>query len=395
MFDLTSPTRLALRALRSRARPLAAPFKLTVAVTGRCNAECVYCRSWRGEGVGAFADELTAQELGRLFASLGRALLWLDLTGGEPFIRPDLLQICEQALAGCPELRMLHLPTNGLDPDRVVAACRAIRSLGRGRLVISVSINGPPEQNDRLRRVGNRRLPEATPPGAAAGRGAFDLACETLARLQGLGVEAYAGLTLSRLNEDLLPQTVQAIARRVPGYRPADLHVNIFHDAGAFYGHTGDLSPRPAALRRVLALKRPDSAFAVGELAYLSLGLTFLRRRADPRLRGDQVSPVPCAALRGSAYVAPDGTLFPCQPWGRALGSLREADLDLPRLWRSAEAAAARDALRRHRCPGCWTPCEAYQAMLARPERILLAAGQALGDHLRRPGRAGARPPER
>lgn len=350
------------------------PFKLTVAVTGRCDAECVTCRSWRGEGVGAFTRELTPDQYSRLFDSCGSGLLWLDLTGGEPFIRDDLVEICAAALDRCPDLQMLHLPTNGLSPQRIVDTCRAISRLRSHRLVVSISINGPPLHNDRLRRVGNRRLapglfPAEGPPAGSA----FSLACETLDRLLQSGVEAYAGLTLSRLNQELVGETVESIAQRVADFRPADLHVNLFHDSEAFYGHTGDLSPGKDAVSRVLALKRPDSAFGLAETAFLALSLEYLRRRNNPRFPGDLASPVPCAALRGSAYIAPDGTLFPCQPWGRPLGSLRDHGLSLPALWRSAEARQARQELGLHRCPGCWTPCEAYQSLLAHPERLALA----------------------
>lgn len=371
---LSSYARLGTRALASRLTRLPAPVKLTAAVTGRCNARCTYCSCWRGEGVGAFTDELSTDEWDRLLASCGEHLVWLDLTGGEPFMRHDLAEICHSAVARCPNLLMLHFPTNGLDPELIERESRRIAAFDEHpfRLVVSISINGPPEMNDKLRRVGN-------PPdrsdrvAAAAGPGAFDLACETLRRLLDAGVEAYAGLTLSKLNEDLLEQTTAAIAQRVPGFHSSDLHVNLFHDSAAFYGSTGDLSPAPQSIQRVLELKRADSLFALAEMSYLALCHDFLRNRSDTSLRGGQLSPVRCGALRSSAYIAPDGTLFPCQPWGREVGSLREHGLDLPRLWRSAAAEDALEDYRRHECPGCWTPCEAYQALAARPEAMARA----------------------
>jgi len=74
------------------------PLTATVEVTMRCNLRCGHCyipfsqRAASGEG------ELTRAEFQRIFSEIADAgCLWLLLTGGEPLLRPDFLDIYDDA----------------------------------------------------------------------------------------------------------------------------------------------------------------------------------------------------------------------------------------------------------------------------------------------------------
>jgi cyclic pyranopterin phosphate synthase len=75
---------------------------LRLSVTDRCNYKCVYCRTGND---GAQYDELALDEylrLARVFVSLG--IEKLRLTGGEPLLRKDLVEMVR-------ELAKLHTPS--------------------------------------------------------------------------------------------------------------------------------------------------------------------------------------------------------------------------------------------------------------------------------------------
>ena len=76
-------------------------------------------------------------------------------------------------------------------------------------------------------------------------------------------------------------------------------------------------------------------------------------------------SPVPCTAVRASVFVDAQGTVYPCSIYSRPLGSLRDHDYSLRNVLGRNEATAARQAVIDDACPGCWTPCEAYQSLFA------------------------------
>jgi radical SAM protein with 4Fe4S-binding SPASM domain len=75
--------------------PLAGGWDLTE----RCNLSCAHCYINRPAGdVAAAAHELTtAQACALLDEIAAEGCLWLTLTGGEPFLRPDLLDIYRHA----------------------------------------------------------------------------------------------------------------------------------------------------------------------------------------------------------------------------------------------------------------------------------------------------------
>jgi hypothetical protein len=146
-------------------------------VTRLCNLRCGFCRIWEMDAKG----EMTAEEWIRVLERSPR-FLWIDLTGGEPTLRPDLREIIAAAIR-IHRPWALHFPTNGFLPDRVAPLLEHGR---RTRLVVTVSIDGPPALHDRMRGV----------------EGSFERALETLQRArQAPGVTAKAGMTITSENE--------------------------------------------------------------------------------------------------------------------------------------------------------------------------------------------------
>jgi MoaA/NifB/PqqE/SkfB family radical SAM enzyme len=116
-----------------------------------CNLHCGFCyvadilnpEDWRQK-------ELTVEELDRIFANRGSgAVSSFNLTGGEPFVRKNLLEIFE--LFRAKGMRCDYITTNGtvIGDDKADALAELIAS---GFLRhISVSIDGPPDFHDQVR----------------------------------------------------------------------------------------------------------------------------------------------------------------------------------------------------------------------------------------------------
>jgi MoaA/NifB/PqqE/SkfB family radical SAM enzyme len=214
---LKSWVQLGARVAASGTGSLRHPYKLTYVVTKECHSRCVNCKIWQETP----KNELTIEEV-RLFAERNPHFSWIDFTGGEPTDRQDLPEIVEAFLRSNPGLLLVHFPTNGLEPDKIERAARAILKLKPPRLVISVSIDGPPAVNDALRGI----------------KGDFDLAVETYRRLSALrGATVYAGMTLYPKNVGEVERTVEAIGGKVPGFTHRNLHLNFPHLSGHYYGN--------------------------------------------------------------------------------------------------------------------------------------------------------------
>ncbi len=119
---------------------------LRVSVTDRCNFRCVYCMPPEGVAWMPRPDILTYEELARLvriFVGLG--IRKVRLTGGEPTIRRDFVQLVA-ALGRLEGLDDLSVTTNGL---RLAGMAHELATAGLRRVNVSLDTLRP----DRFRAI--------------------------------------------------------------------------------------------------------------------------------------------------------------------------------------------------------------------------------------------------
>src|SRR5947209_16194909 len=100
---------LAARSHRERTTP---PFMI-VFINSICNLTCEHCFYWRNLNQ---RDDLTFAELEQLSNELGDLEI-LNLSGGEPFLRPEFAEICLLFTEKNRE-RQIYVPTNGYFTER-------------------------------------------------------------------------------------------------------------------------------------------------------------------------------------------------------------------------------------------------------------------------------------
>lgn len=114
-------------------RPL---LNLRISITQRCNIRCVYChREGEVKRANRSAEKMTVEEIvhiGKIAVGLG--ISRVKLTGGEPLMREDLVDIVS-GIAAVPGLRDLSLTTNGL---LLADAAKKLRASGLKRVNISL-----------------------------------------------------------------------------------------------------------------------------------------------------------------------------------------------------------------------------------------------------------------
>jgi MoaA/NifB/PqqE/SkfB family radical SAM enzyme len=294
--------------------------------------------------------ELTAGGVLRVFTKLG-ALDVVRLTGGEPFLREDLLEIAEAVMAAS-RPRVLHVTTNGSLPDHVVDF--ASRFSAPRRLSFLVSFDGHREEHDAS------RGPRVT----------YDVAMSTVRRLAALrgrlGIDVGVNHTVisaqsladsERLRADLAPlrvevQSVLAYAESsmyglklrgkraehviVPQGYPLHPRLREADVTGFVEGELERLAESPSLARRI------------GKRYYLSGLLARLRGGGGASFRPR------CVALRSHVRLLPDGRVPVCQFNTETVGDLTSESFE--GMWRGRHATDARawvDA-----CPGCWAECE-------------------------------------
>ncbi len=86
---------------------------MRLAVTDRCNLRCFYCMPEEGINYLPKNDLLTFEEILRvttIFANQG--ISKIRITGGEPFLRKDMMQFLE-SISAIPAIKKIHITTNG------------------------------------------------------------------------------------------------------------------------------------------------------------------------------------------------------------------------------------------------------------------------------------------
>jgi MoaA/NifB/PqqE/SkfB family radical SAM enzyme len=107
-------------------RPLL-PKALLIYVTYRCNARCIMCGIWREHQFSEAQPELSMEELERIFGDrLFAEIEYININGGEPTLRRDLVDIVQLVVGKFPRLRHLSLNSNGLLCDRLMSSVERI-----------------------------------------------------------------------------------------------------------------------------------------------------------------------------------------------------------------------------------------------------------------------------
>jgi MoaA/NifB/PqqE/SkfB family radical SAM enzyme len=146
------------------------PTDMSIIVTYRCPMRCKMCNIWTNPTIKE--KEITPEEIQRL-----PSVKFINITGGEPFIREDLDKIVEICFSKSPRV---VISTSGWYDDRVIALAKKFPNIG-----IRISIEGLACKNDELR-------------GLAGG---FDKGLRTLLTLKKMGLKDIGfGCTVSNNN---------------------------------------------------------------------------------------------------------------------------------------------------------------------------------------------------
>jgi radical SAM protein with 4Fe4S-binding SPASM domain len=301
-FRLDGRLAAEVRAVEIPADHLVGPLAVHLEIIGACNLACTHC--FAGE-LPRNQQPLSVREMETLFAELARlGSFRLGLTGGEPLLRRDLLDILDAATeAG------LHpcLTTNALLLTEELA-----RELGRRPLVwLNVSLEGPTaEVNDVVR-----------------GPGTFDAVLEKLELLRRHARFTLAFTVLST-NAHLVRQCA-ALAQRVGAHTavfrplyPVGTALHHLELMPSFEQYTG-------ALEELAEMESPSA-----DLHGLDPFSPATRADTEPVI---QTSPT-CGAGQHVCSISVQGDVNPCSFLGPAFntGNIREQPFEI--IWRTGQA---------------------------------------------------------
>jgi MoaA/NifB/PqqE/SkfB family radical SAM enzyme len=268
-----------------------------------------------------------------LVNKIPEGLKFINITGGEPFLREDLNEIVKAALRKTPRL---VISTNGYFTERIVNLAERYGN----RIGVRISIEGLPAANDELRGLKN----------------GFDHGLRSLVTLHAMGIKDIGfGITVSDRNAKDMIELYRLANAMGLEFATATTHNSYyFHKSDNQYADTemiaGEFEKIAAEL---LKTNKPKNWFR----AYFNMGLA-------NKVRGGK-RPLPCEVGTDVFFLDPYGNIMPCNGSDdpMVMGNLREKSFD--EIWNSQQAEDVRKQVK-NCAKQCWMIGSASPAMKKR-----------------------------
>jgi MoaA/NifB/PqqE/SkfB family radical SAM enzyme len=305
------------------------PTSAVIAVTYRCNSRCKTCDIWKKDATPELGPEG--------FKRLPEGLRNINISGGEPFLRNDLVDIIGVLRKKYPRASIV-ISTNGLFPERIEKDVKRMGQIG-----VRVSIDAFGASDDEVRGI----------------EGAFALATETLDRLKAQGLKDLGiSATISR-------QTVgdSRKLKEMAEIRGIEFVTSLVHSSSVYFGEHKDKLPEKGSLEketiqkeliwlreRELSSGKPKDWFR----AYLTDGIIDQIEGKRRRIR--------CYAGRCLFFMEPGGDIYPCNIWPERMGNILRQSYD------EMAAQSGRIFAEVDKCPfQCWMSCTVAPVMRQKP----------------------------
>lgn len=128
--------------------PRLLPFNYTLLVSTKCNSRCKTCNIWKQHH-----DELAMGEWEKILKSLGHSPYWITISGGEPFLYPEIVNFVKLCGKIC-QPAIINIPTNSLLASKISGDVEKMLKDSPGvKLVINLSLDGIGQQHDTIRGI--------------------------------------------------------------------------------------------------------------------------------------------------------------------------------------------------------------------------------------------------
>jgi MoaA/NifB/PqqE/SkfB family radical SAM enzyme len=322
------------------------PVNVTVSLLYSCNSRCMTCNVYEKK-----VKNLKVDEYDKIFDSMGEAPFWFTLSGGEPFLRKDIVDICKIAYERC-KPGIINIPTNGslneIIPDRVE---QIVKNSPESEIIINLSLDEIGEAHDKI-----RGFP-----------GNWDNAMKTYKALDKL--RSYPNFTIgihtviSNFNVDRFPAIYKELIQLGP-----DSYITEIAEERVELGTIGEpITPDPqkyfSAIDFLIAEMKKNKLTGMAKIArsfrfeYYELVKKFL-------FKNEQI--IPCFAGIASCQISPDGHLWPCCVRADSMGNLRDHDYDFVKIWNSPEGKKIRKSIINREC-ACPLANASYTNLLISP----------------------------
>jgi MoaA/NifB/PqqE/SkfB family radical SAM enzyme len=310
--------------------PKMLPINLTLSPSPKCNSRCLTCNIWMKR-----ENELTIEEWDKVLKSLGRAPYWFTVSGGEPFMFPGIVEICQLAYE-YNRPGIINIPTNSILKTIPSKVEQIATSCPESQLIINLSLDGVGAKHDFIRGVaGNFEKFEER----------LDQLLELRQRMPNLTLGIHSVISVFSVGhlEELIAyadqsgadQFITEIAEPRVELDTVGLPITPSKEE---YAEAIDKLIRYVESKKYRGVARITEAFRV---EYYKL---------VKRILDEQEQVIACYAGWASAQIYADGTVWPCCVRADNLGNLRDHNYDFGEIWFGAKIEDVRRSITAKEC---------------------------------------------
>ncbi len=322
--------------------PKIKPMSYTVSLLYTCNSKCSTCRVWKKK-----ANNLSVDEYKKIFRSIGKSPYWITFSGGEPFLRKDIVEVV-QAIYQISRPKIINIPTNGLLVSTIVEKTKAIaQACPKAQIIVNISIDGLENQHDEIRNV----------------PGNYKKAVSTFQKLKALKQPNLAvGIhtVISRFNVDSFSSIANGLMRLNP-----DSYITEIAEERVELDTIGlDITPDKVAYKSAIdyLIHRIKNGSYKG-MTKITMAFRIEYYNLVKEIMRDERQVIPCYSSFASCQISPDGDIWSCCVKANPLGNLRSNRYNFPSIWWGEKARKERKSIHKKEC---WCPLanSAYTNML-------------------------------
>jgi MoaA/NifB/PqqE/SkfB family radical SAM enzyme len=309
--------------------------------------KCEHCFYWSNLNQ---RDDLTKDEIFALSRSLGQVEN-LNLSGGEPFLRRELAEICRHFIQHN-RVRQIYVPTNGYYTDKMVREISGtLQEKDLELFVVELSLDGMEEFHDRFR---------VTPGSFKKAMESYDALAELQNKDPRLRIHSISTATDVNMSE------IQLLTTYLFDRCPKMDH----HNLAIIRGDRKNPSLQGPSLQQYTELYQYiRRLWAARETGRYGSVVEPMLQWAKVQTIAKRTQVIPCRAGRLSAVVYANGEVSVCE-LHKPLGNLRQKSFW--EIWDSPEARMLRQSIARKDCY-CTTEVFMWPSIVFQPERLVQA----------------------
>jgi len=308
------------------------PSYLILYVTSKCNSKCSYCFYWRE--LNKKKKELSLEEIEKLTENF-RNLLYVSLTGGEPFLREDIDKIAYSFYKNS-GTKFLAIPTNGILSEKIKEKVESmLRFCPNLNLSIEVSLDALGNLHDKIRGV----------------KGNFNKAVKTLEYLRDIkkqnpNLRLVVHTVFSAYNQNNIKELYDYIKNfGIDQYRVGLIRKDSkIEDATKI-----DFKKYYSALKYINENKIKSKGYSK-----LFSEINKMNREVNLKTLKENRMILPCVAGKKMIVIGEEGDVYPCEILNKKFGNIRDYNYNIKKLLNSKEGEKLRDFIVKSKCFCTW-----------------------------------------